>query len=76
MLSLVGAGQNLPDAKVLCRQIKCLGRANFVEATVPIAPMVPTPMSNAQIVHISNAILVIINAQQTGIFASIFVPLK
>ena len=37
MLSLVGAGQNLPVAKVLSRQIKCLHRAIFVGATAPIA---------------------------------------
>ena len=44
MFSLMGAGQNLPDAKAVCSQIECPHRANFMGAAAPIAPMVPTPM--------------------------------
>ena len=44
MFSLMGAGQNVPYAKALCRQIKCPHRSNFTGAAAPIAPMVPTPM--------------------------------
>ena len=41
MFSLMGAGQNLPDAKAVCKQIKCPHRTNFMGAAAPIAPMVP-----------------------------------
>ena len=37
----MGAGQNLPNDKVLCSQIECPHRANFMGAPAPIAPMVP-----------------------------------
>ena len=46
MFSLMGAGQNVPGAKAVCRQIKCPHRANVMGAAAPIAPMVSTPMYN------------------------------
>ena len=44
MFSLMGEGQNLPNANALCSQIECPHRAKFYGAAAPIAPMVPTPM--------------------------------
>ena len=41
MFFLMGAGQNIPNAKAVCGQIESLHRANFMGAA---APMVPTPM--------------------------------
>ena len=44
MFSLMEAGQNLLNAKAVCRHIKCLRRAKCTGAAAPIAPMVPMPM--------------------------------
>ena len=46
MFSLMGAGQNLPDAKAVCGQMKCFHRANCMGVAAPIASMVPTPIFN------------------------------
>ena len=45
MFSLIGAGQNLLDAKVTCSPIDCPHRAKFIGAAAPIAPMVHMPIT-------------------------------
>ena len=53
MFFLMGAGQNVSDAKAVCRQKKCPHRANFMGAAAPTAPMVSTPMDIYQTLYSS-----------------------